>query len=52
MLQAAADLCSVEGDPFIIKPRIAHIVDVEFQVAAIHDGEDQAEGILGFIGIG
>lgn len=52
MLKATANLCSIEGDPFVVEPGIAHIIDVELQVSAIHDGEDQAEGILGLVGIG
>lgn len=52
MLEAAADLGRVEGDPFVVETRVAHVVDVELQVAAVHDGEDQAEGVLGFVGVG
>lgn len=51
MFKATANLCSVEGDPLIVKTRVAHVVDVKLQVTSIHDCEDQTQSILGFIRI-
>lgn len=45
-------LCRIEACPGEVESGFAaHVVDVEFEVAAIHDGEHQAEGVLGLVGV-
>lgn len=52
VFQAAQDLCCVEQGPFLLEAGVPHVVDVELQVAPVHDGQDQAQCVLGLVGIG
>jgi len=47
MLQAAHDLGRVKSGAIYVETRFtAHIVDVELEIAAVHDGKHEAERVL------
>ena len=52
VLQATADLCCVEDSPSLREASLAHVVDVELEVASVHQRQHQAQCILGLIGVG
>lgn len=52
VLQATADLRSVEDGPCLWEASLAHVVDVELEVTSVHQRQHQAQRILGLIGIG
>ena len=52
VLQAAQDLCRVEQGALLLEAGVPHVVNVELQVPAVHDGQDQTQGILGLVGVG
>lgn len=52
VLQAAADLGSIELHPLLLEPRHAHVVDMKLEVSSIHDGHHQAQEVFGLVGIG
>lgn len=51
VFKATAYLGSVEDGPLLVKARVAHVVDVKLQIAAVHYGQHQAQRILGLIGV-
>lgn len=51
MFEPAADLSSVKLDPVFLEARCAHVVDVELQVSAIHDGQHQTQSVFGLVRI-
>lgn len=51
VLEATADLSSIENGPLLVEARVAHVVDVKLKIAAVHDGQHQAQGILGLVGV-
>lgn len=51
VFKATADLSSVEDGPLLVEARVAHVVDVELQIAAVHDGQHQAQRVLGLVGV-
>ena len=44
--ESGRDLGRVEDGAHLVEAGLAHVVDVELQVAAVHDGEDEAERLL------
>lgn len=52
VLQATQDLCRVEQGTLLLKARVPHVVNVELQVPAVHDGQDQTQCVLGLVGVG
>lgn len=51
VLQAAADLCSVEDGSILIKTCLTHVVDVKLQVTAVHESQHEAQSVLRLIGV-
>lgn len=51
MLESAADLSGVKLDPVFVEARRAHVVDVELQVATVHDGQHQTKSVFGLVRI-
>lgn len=51
VLQTAADLGGVEGGPGLVEARLAHVVDVELQVAAVHERQHEAQRVLRLVGV-
>lgn len=51
VLQAAADLRRVEDRPVLLKTCLAHVVDVKLQVAAVHQRQHEAQGVLRLVGV-
>lgn len=52
VFQAAQDLCRVEQGSLLLEAGVPHVVDVELQVTPVHDGQNQAQRVLGLIGVG
>lgn len=52
VFQAAQDLCRVKQGPLLLEARITHVVDMELQVTPVHDGQNQAQRVLGLVGVG
>lgn len=52
VLQSTQNLGRIEKGTLLLEARGAHVVDVELEVTPIHDGQDQAQRILGLVGIG
>ena len=45
-------LCWVKSCPLYFEARLAaHVVNVEFEVATVHNGQHQTKSILGFVGV-
>lgn len=51
ILQAAADLCSVEDRSPLLEPGLAHVVDVELQVSSVHKCQHETQGVLRLVGV-
>lgn len=51
ILQATTDLGGIEDGPLLVEARVAHVVDVELEVATVHDGQHQAQCVLGLVGV-
>lgn len=49
VLQATADLSSVELDPGPVEAGGPHVVDVKLQVSTVHDGQHQAQSVFGLV---
>lgn len=49
VFQTTADLSAVELHALLLEPRGSHVVDVELQIAAVHDGQHQTQGVFGLI---
>lgn len=51
VLQPAADLRRVEDGSLLVEPRVAHVVDVKLEVSSVHEGQHEAESVLGLVGV-
>lgn len=51
VLQAAADLGRVEDGSGLVEACVAHVVDVELEVATVHERQDEAQRLLRLIGV-
>ena len=49
VVEATADLSRVELHPVLLEARRAHVVDVELQVAPVHDGQHQTQSVFGLV---
>lgn len=49
VLEATADLSSIELHTLLLEPRSSHVVDVKFQISSVHDGQNQTQSVFGFI---
>lgn len=46
------NLCRIKSCPLYFEARLsAHVVNVEFEVATVHNGQHQTKSILGFVGV-
>ena len=52
VFQATQDLSRIEQGSLLLEAGVPHVVDVELQVPPIHDGQNQAQRVLGLVGIG
>lgn len=52
VFQAAQDLCRVKQGSLLLEARVTHVVDVELEITPVHDGQNQAQRVLGLVGIG
>lgn len=52
MLQTQRDLCSVELDALLVEASLLQVVEVELEIASIHQRQHQTQRLLGLIGIG
>ena len=46
VLQSTGDLCRVEHGPFLLEAGAAHVVNVEFEVSAVHQRQHETERIF------
>ena len=51
MLQTARDLGSVEDGAVFAKTRESHVVNMEFQITPVHDGQDEAQRVFRLVGV-
>lgn len=49
VFQTTADLCSVELHTVFFETRGSHVVDVELQIATVHNGQHQTQGVFGLV---
>lgn len=50
--QAAADFGSVETHSGVVQAGLPNVINVKLQVATAHHGQNQTEGVFGFVSIG
>jgi len=46
VLQPAGNFSSIEDGTFLFEAWVAHVVDVELEIAAIHQRQHQTKGVL------
>lgn len=49
--EPTADLCSIELDSVAAQSRLAHVINMEIQIAATHHGQNYTESVFGLVGI-
>lgn len=49
VFQTTADLSGVELHAIFLEARGSHVIDVELQIAAVHDGQHQTQGVFGLV---
>lgn len=52
VLQAATDLSWIKDGSGLIEACVTHVIDVELEVAPIHEGQNETQRLLRLIGIG